>query len=399
MSAWFERRPRLRAGLLILAAFGLAFGFHAWAFESWQGFHGGVDFNDGPFEDFAGPYHAQAVALIEGRGLQPGFLYPPAFAIWLAPLGNLSAGVAAWVWLGILGLASAVLFFAGLSWLDRPGPALIFAYSLVFALAFPWLHDMHWGQVSSVVWALTLLALRAWCRGHRPLAALGLSLAISIKLYPLWFLLAFVLVGDKKGLVWVLFLSSFWLFAVPATVLGPDATWQFYVALTERLKPSGDQGSLSIQWWNSESTQFVPAILSRMWGGAGATWAVLAWALPLTALAMILKAVRNCLTSGRFAIALVLCASALPLVLSPSWIHYFVWLPWALFYGWQVFANGPARFVLVVGMVLSSTPFFFLVGGYPSYGQAGVLAIAALCLPLAYVLSEPAKVTAVAAND
>lgn len=394
MSGWLNalnERPRLRSGLCALVAFALAFTFHALAFGSWQGFHSGVDFNDGPFEDFAGPYHSQAVALIEGRGLQEGFLYPPALAIWLAPLGALAAGTAAWVWLGVLVVASLVLFLAGLSWLQRPGPGMTFAYSLCFALAFPWLHDWHWGQVSTVVWALTVLALRAWCRGHRPLAALGLSLAISIKLFPAWFLLAFVLVGDKKGLVWVLFLSGLWLVALPAAVLGPDATWQYYQDLAQRLWPSTGANSTSSAWWNAETTQFVPAALARLWGGASGVWLLLVWALPLAILLLIGKAAHTCLRSGRFAMALVLCASALPLVLSPSWIHYFVWLPWALFYGWQVFANLPARLVLAVGMVFTSTPFFFLVGGHPAYGRGGYLALACLCLPLAYVLSEPKK--------
>ncbi|MDF1837243.1 MAG: glycosyltransferase family 87 protein, partial [Planctomycetota bacterium] len=274
---------------------------------------------------------------------------------------------------------------------QRPGPGITFAYSLVFALAFPWLHDWHWGQVSTIVWALTIMALRAWCRGHRPLAALGLSLAISIKLFPVWFLLAFAFVGDKKGLVWVSFLSGLWLFALPAAVLGPEATWQYYLDLGSRLRPSDDPGSTSSQWWSSETTQFVPAILARLWGAAGGLWLVLAWVLPLGTLALILKGMRRCLLSGRFSIALVLCASALPLVLSPSWIHYFVWLPWALFYGWQAFANGPARFALAAGMVFSSTPFFFLMGGHPAYGRGGFLALASLCVPLAYVLSEPVR--------
>jgi len=383
----FEGRPRLRTGLVILLAFALAFAFHAWAFGSWQGFHSGVDFNDGPFEDFAGPYHAQAVALTEGRGLQPGFLYPPAFAIWLAPLGKLAAGTAAWIWLGVLALASGALFWVGLSGLRKPSPCLVFAYSLVFALAFPWLHDLHWGQVSTVVWALTLLGLRAWCAGHRRLAALGLSLAISIKLFPAWFLVAYVLVGDKKGVAWVLLLSSLWLFAIPATVIGPEGTWNFYVDLVARLRPSQAQGALANQWWNSDTTQFVPAILARVWVGAGVVFALLGWVLPLAALLLILKGVRQCLRSGRFATSLVLCASALPLVLSPSWIHYFVWLPWALFHGWQAFEGRLARGVLLGAMVLGSTPFFFAVGGHPAFGQGGFLALAALCLPLAYALS------------
>ncbi len=389
MKHWLDSHPKLSTAGLIALAFALAFAYHAWAFGSWQGFHGGVDFNNDPFEDFAGPYHGQAVALIEGRGLQPGFLYPPALAIWLAPLGGLSAAAASWVWLAILTLASAVLFFTGLRWMHRPSRGLVFAYSLVFALSFPWLHDLHWGQVSTIVWALTILGLRAWCEGHRPLAAFALSLAISIKLFPVWFLLAFVLVGDKRGLVWVTFLSGLWLFALPAVVLGPEVTWQFYEGLIARLNPWSGADSQASQWWSAETTQFAPAALARLWGGAGQVWAVLAWVLPMTVLVMILRSVHACLRSGRFATAMVLCASALPLLLSPSWIHYFVWLPWALFYGWQVFVSVPARVVLAAAMVMGSTPFFFAVGAHPAYGRGGYLALAALALPLAHALSRP----------
>ncbi|MCA9001053.1 MAG: DUF2029 domain-containing protein [Planctomycetes bacterium] len=391
MTAALEKHPRLRGVAIVLVAFALAGVIHAIGFGSWQGFHSGVDFNQDPFEDFAGPYHSQAVALVEGRGLQPGFLYPPTLAIWLEPLGHWQPGPAAWIWLAVLAAGGVALFLGGLSWLHRPGPALLFSYSLAFGLSFPWVHDMHWGQVSTLVWALTIWALRAWCLGHRPLAALGLSLAISIKLYPAWFLLAFLLVGDRKGLVWVGFLSALWLFGLPATVIGPEATLDFYTAWWDRLRPSTAGTSLSSTWWHADSTQFAPAVLARFWKGAGSLWLVMAWVLPLVGLGLILHGVRRCLRSGRFAIALVLLASALPLVLHPSWVHYFVWLPWALFFGWQSFGTLWARGILALGMALGSTPFFFLVGGHPAYGRGGFLTLAALCLPLAYWLSEPRR--------
>ncbi len=382
----------------VLLAVALAFLVHWIGFGSWEGFHRGVDFNQGPLEDFTGPYYRQALAMGADQQLEPWFLYPPSFAVMLAPLAHLDPVVASWTWLAILLGASAALVLAALSMLGaRSRPWLTFAFVLCFACSLPWVHDLHWGQVSTLVWALTLLGLRAWTRGQSWRAALFLGLGIATKLFPAWFLLALVMRGDWRGIARVGLVTALLMLLLPFLVMGPSSTFAFYVDMQ-----AGLQHAAKTLFWVSEGSQFGPAVLHRFWGQPNGLFAVLAWGLPLCLAAALLAGCARLLrwapkveadagaeaageaSPDRELIALVLLASALPLVLSPSWAHYFVWLPWGIFVFWQRLPGAIPRGLLVVAAIGISTPVFLLMGGHPEYVRAGVLTLATLCLPLAY---------------
>ncbi len=370
----------------LLLGFALAAGAHGWIFGDWATFHRSIDFNREPFEDFMGPYYKQAMAMHGDQSLQPGFLYPPSFALFLAPLGVLSGWAASWTWAVILGLASLAYVLLVLQDRKPAGPMSAAAFTALFALSFPWVHDMHWGQVSTLLWACTLGGLIAWRRGRPWLAALGLSLGISIKLFPAWFLIAFALRGDWMGILRVMGLSVAFLLLLPWLCLGTGATAAFYADLVHWW-----QGSLQELFWQSEGTQFAPALLMRLWNGPTGFLRGLAWALPLLVALWILWRVRYWMRAGDLSRACVLLASALPLVLSPSWSHYFVWLPWGLwcFAGWV--RTGPGRVILAAAAIVSTTPFFLWVGGHPTYPLAGYLTLAALALPFVDALEAQSE--------
>ncbi|MCA9000653.1 MAG: DUF2029 domain-containing protein [Planctomycetes bacterium] len=367
----------------------LAFAFHAIAFGSWQGFHGGIDHNREPFEDFMGPYLRQVQALWRGEGIQEGYLYPPTLAILLQPLACLTPGQASWVWLAVLALASLALFWVGLQWVGRGRTPVACAYSLVFSLSFPWLHDLHWGQVSTVVWALTLIGLYAWSIGKDGLGCMALSLAIAIKLYPAWFLLVPILQGKRRTVVRVLGLVIGWMWVLPVLYLGHEATWEFYAELSSRLTARGPARFLSGEFWGPRMSQFLPAVLSRAWGGAQGLWLGLAWLLPLAFLGFILRAAGRRIRGGDPLMGAAMLACALPLIVSPSWIHYFVWLPWASFAVWGSCQGRLSKSLTTLAMVLGGTPFFFVVGGNPAYGLCAFPAVASLLLVLAELSSGP----------
>ncbi len=384
----FWRRVRGRIAIAIVSALLLALTFHLFAFGSWEGFHSGVDHNRDPFADFIGPYYTQVLTLRDGGSLSEGYLYPPALALFMLPLAEVGPVAAFWIWLVVLVIASTALFWVGLSWMKNPSSGLAFAYSLVFGLSFPWLHDLHWGQVSTIVWALSLFGLRAWSLGQNRRAALALSLAVSIKIFPVCLLLPLVLGKDRKCLMQVAGFCGLWLVALPLLMLGLDSTWHFYGALGDRLATKSGEHLFSGEFWGPRMSQFAPAVLSRAWGGAQGIWLVLAWVLPLFTLGLILKAVHRRLQFGDRATAVILVVCATPLWLSPSWIHYFVWLPCAQFYMWRHCGSRTARCVLMASMLLGSTPFFFLAGGHPGYGMGGFLVLAALAVPLASVIES-----------
>lgn len=366
-----------RWGLAVLLGWAAALAVHALCFGDWATFHRSIDFNREPFEDFMGPYYKQALAMHGDQSLQPGFLYPPSFALFLAPLGALSGFAASWTWAVFLGLLSLAYVGIGLGDRRPASPQAAFGFTALFALSFPWVHDMHWGQVSTLLWVCTLGGLWAWRRGHAWLGALGLSLGIAIKLFPAWFLIAFALRGDGRGILRVIALIALWLFVLPWLVMGSAATSAFYGDLLHWWR-----GSLQELFWESEGTQFAPALLMRLWNGPSGVLRVLAWGLPLAVALWILWRVHFWMRAGETSRALVLLASALPLVLSPSWSHYYVWLPW----GWWWFAGWvttwPSRVVLGLSAVFMSTPFFLWVGGHPTYPLGGFLTLAALALPL-----------------
>ena len=375
--------PGWRVVLACFLGMAMALAVHAACFPSWAAFHAGIDFNREPFEDFMGPYFKQAMAMHGDQSLQPGFLYPPSFALFLAPLGALSGWAASWTWAGVLALATA--FLMGAVMVDRrpTRAAHALGWAFLFGLSFPWVHDMHWGQVSTLLWACTLGGLAAWRHGRPWWGALGLSLGIAIKLFPAWFLIAFALRGDWRGIARVAFLTSVFLFLVPWIWMGSAATQAFYADLLEWWR-----GSLQELFWESEGSQFAPAVLMRLWGAPEGILRALAWGLPIALALWILWRVRGSIRRGDTPRGLVLLASALPLVLSPSWSHYFVWLPWGLWWFWHRIEGAAARSALVGSAALMSTPFFLLVGGHPAYPLGGYLTLAALALPLADALDR-----------
>ncbi|MEZ5974291.1 MAG: glycosyltransferase family 87 protein [Planctomycetota bacterium] len=379
------RGARMRTFGFGLAGWALGLAILAVCFRSWPAFHAGIDFNAAPFEDFAGPYMRQAAAMHGDGHLEAGFLYPPSFALLLAPFANLSPLAASYAWLAVLLAATLVLWAAGW-WVLRPvSPAVFFAYSLVFALGFPWVHDMHWGQVSTLCWALILPALLAWRAGRNGLASLLLSLAIAIKLYPAFFAVLFLLRGDWRSVLRTAAWSALWLFGLPALLMGPETMTAFYRDLLHWWR-----GSAQGLFWESPGSQFAPLLLHRLWGGPTGILAVLMWALPLGLAAILLRCAWRNGAAGRNNRALLLVTCTLPLVISPSWSHYFVWLPWALALAWREFEGLPARALLIFAALTMGTPAFLLVGGHPAYPLMGLLTLAAMAIPLAYFLSpEP----------
>lgn len=388
-----ERSASAAWPYLLAAVAAAAVHLLAWD-ASYATFSRSVDFNDGALEDFVGFYLPQGRTILESGRPVEGFFYSPSFALLLAPLSALDPGVASWIWLALELVTTAALIAAGLA-AARPrprwlGPAYVFAALVSFPLA----HNLHWGQVSVLLALLVVLAAAADVRGGTYMAAACIGLAAAVKFYPALFLLVFVVREDWRP-AWIGAASALLLLvAVPAAVLGPGATIDFYRSVLGGLERAEASSGLWAEAWNR---QVLPAVLAR-WTGAGGRWAVLGfaalgWLLAAAVLVLARRAPARGTPEGR-ALAFVAVALSLPLVVGPSWPHYFALLPFA----WIVLAAAGRDDRLVLALtgasaLLASVPFFRLVGDPESYGRAGWLLVAdaALIAALARVVLRPAR--------
>jgi hypothetical protein len=131
-----------------------------------------------------------------GLGWPMHYRYPPLFLLLFAPLTLIPLGAAAAVWasakVGILaGLLKALC--------KRP---LKHAYVISFLLITPYIiEEFRYGNAQFFVLALTILAL-LWVRRRPVWAAAGLALAISIKVWPAFFLPILAARRDLKAAAW-----------------------------------------------------------------------------------------------------------------------------------------------------------------------------------------------------
>jgi hypothetical protein len=179
------------------------------------------------------------------------FHYPPTFALFMVPFSNpvassarpawalpYPASVAVWYVLCAAAMFMAVHLWAtalerhsGLSltreghtgWALRLGP--------VIALL-PYFGDgLGRGQPTGIVVLLLVAFLTLYAQAKRPAAAIVLSLAIAIKIFPIAFILFPLLRRDWKSLFLISLFSALFLFVLPALFLGVDETASLYRTL------------------------------------------------------------------------------------------------------------------------------------------------------------------------
>lgn len=367
---------RFRSAWPYAAAALVAVAVHAWLWDaSYAVFTASVDFNDGALEDFMGPYLETGRAVLETGEPGPGFFYTPTFALALTPVAALNPGVASWVWLSFELLASGVLVGLGLALVRERPPWLGPVYLLVALLSFPLAHNLHWGQVSVPIAALVLGALAADLRGRARGAALLLACAASIKLYPALFLLVPLVREDWRTVSWTGAWALTLLALLPAAVLGPEATVEFYRAALAALERAQAPGGA---WHGAANQQVLPAVLGRwtgieaplLFGAVGSLWAV--------ANLFVARSLARRGTRAGTRLAYAAIALSLPLVVAPSWPHYFVWLPFVQLALAREGLRGERRDLWTLALVgasalLSSVLAFRAAGDWEAYGGGGWL--------------------------
>jgi alpha-1,2-mannosyltransferase len=123
--------------------------------------------------------------------LRPAYIYPPSFALLVAPLGLLPDGAAAAVWMAIEQASLAIAVVVVLRW-RRPTSWAIAALLFVTLTFYPLWVDVVQGQANLLVLLLVTVGIVGILRG-RPAFGVALGAAAALKLTPLilvvWLLL------------------------------------------------------------------------------------------------------------------------------------------------------------------------------------------------------------------
>ncbi len=334
--------------------------------------------------DFTRQYYPTGRDILATGQPSNGYFYSSFFALLLAPFGRVAPETAVTLWTLAQLFGIALLLLPALDF-GRESPAAGALYVVLLAFSMPLLHNLKWGQVSTLVTGGAFAALFLYRRGRLTAAAVVLALAAAVKYYIAIVAVAFLLRREWRLLVVlaVAFLVL-WL-VVPTVALGPAGNAAFYATVRERV-------AHAMTTWMLEdiNAQYLPSVAGRWLGtAAGRTfWRLLGYALfGLNLLAVARLVRRRGPRDMEWAFALLFLG--LPLAIDTSWPHYFVYLPFAQTFVWLSLREATgwmcrrAALLLAISVVLASMPFFALVGRWQDYSQYGVLFVANLGLLIA----------------
>lgn len=371
--------------------------YHLSTWDSVRAFVVAIDHCEKLFCDFTNHYYPMGNEILQTRTPVGGYFYSPFFAILLAPLGSLSLSTALSIWGAVQGLLLVGLL-AVPGWIFlRESPISFYIYIFLTAASLPILHNLKWGQVSVL---MTLCALAALILSHKrhPIAA-GVVLAFGtwIKYYPALFLIIFLIKRDLRFLAAFSVASLILGLIVPLGLLGIPEGLRFYERVSQAVREA--------QGWVVEdaNSQYVAHVARRLTGDEvggtvqiAATWFgyLIVACNVLTVFILMRKEIERYLTW-----AYIFLFVSLPFLISTSWPHYFVFLPFCqAVLAHSLLTSAEVRWIkllkggllLLPSVFISSAFFFNIVGDWIVYSTFGALFFANLfILVLAYLQIIP----------
>ncbi len=378
LNAWL---PALAVALLGVVA---ALVYYRVAYGSVAALVAALDHCQELYCDFTRQYYPTGRDILATGQPANGYFYSSFFALLLAPFGRVAPETAVGLWTLVQLLGVALLLLPALDF-GRQSPAAFALYVVLLAFSMPLLHNLKWGQVSTLVTGGAFAALFLYRRGRLTGAAVVLALAAAIKYYVAIVAIAFLLRREWRLLLTLAAAFLVLWLVVPTAVLGPAGNAAFYATVRERV-------AHAMTTWMPEdiNAQYLPSVAGRWLGTAAGRplWRLAGYGLfGLNLLAVARLVWRRGPRDMEWAFALLFLG--LPLAIDTSWPHYFVYLPFAQTLVWLALRDTAGRrrwlaaLLLVVSIVLASMPFFALVGRWQDYSQYGVLFVANLCLLLA----------------
>lgn len=362
---------------------------YAWAWRTLPNFVRALDDCSQFMQDFARHYLPMADRIVSDPRPVSGYFYSAFFALALTPLTALTGNAAMVVWLTVQAASVAALGTLTVRALRGPLPFRLLIGIGLYATSVPILHNIIWGQVSTLLTACVIGAVYASRNNKSVLAGVLLAFAAAVKFYPAFFLVYFILKRDFRACAAFLLAGLAFYALLPATVLGPAPWWAFENAVQAAIGQAG---------WVSENanSQYIVHV-GRRWfelfagrqaGAAfGQALALLGGAVALFCIALAWVIQRK-KTRDADLLALVGLFLAIPFVIRTSWPHYFVYLPFCEAvllarcapFGRNAFPAKTPAVLTLMAIGLSSTFAFIRIGDSILYNGFGLLFAANLLL-------------------
>lgn len=295
------------------------------AFRTVQRFVDSVDHCGLLFCDFVRHFRPMGQDVLSRHRPDPEFFYPPFAALFFQPFGALPPLLSSVAWGTLLVLSAGVLVHLPARHLVEEHPRLRALSGVLVVTSLALLHGFKWGQVSSILVALTLVAMVLREQGRLVLPATALALAISIKAYPIVVLVHPLLRRDYRFLGVCLGLTALLSLGVPSLLLGPRDAWTFAVAAAQQANEA-----LGNWVWHDPNSQYLPHVLARLVGlpqlGREVVGKAAGLLLAGLQLMLVIAVVRARLPRAAWWAWTLSLASA-PFLLETSWPHYFAFLP------------------------------------------------------------------------
>lgn len=376
----FQSRPAVRRGVAlgIVATVALvAFVYYRAVWGSVPALVEALDHCRQLYCDFDRQYYPTARDILTTGRPSNGYFYSSFFALLLAPFGRLGPEQAA-AWWSLPQLIGVLLLLIPALGFYRESRAAFALYVVLLAFSMPLLHNLKWGQVSTLVTGAVFVAAHLYGNGRPTAAATVLALATAVKYYIAVILLYFLVRRDWRFLAaFAVAFLLFWL-VIPTLILGPEGNWDFYQTVRERVAHA--VGS----WMRSDiNAQYLPSVVGRWFDSDGGRlfWRLTGYAI-FTANAVVAGwlAARPGRRAAQWTIAILFLS--LPFAIETSWPHYFVYLPFAQTLAWlelrrmSGWGRVAGMILLVVSIVLASMPFFQWIGRWQDYSRMGFLFLA-----------------------
>ena len=276
--------------------------------------------------------------------LRPAYIYPPVFALLVAPLGLLSDAAANILWLAVGQAALIAALVITLRWL-RPPAWAVTAILCATATFYPLWVDAVQGQANLLVLLLVTAGIAGIARGNARFGA-ALGVAAALKLTPL-LLLAWLLLDRRfRELAWML--GAFIGVTAAAALVRFDDTRIFF----GQVVPALAHGTAIY------ANQSLQGVIARVATSNPYTppWTVVSWAY-LVAPILILAFMGLWVVRTRRQPAMVRAAAFLPLIplaSSVTWPHHLVLLLPVIWFGLIAIAGRgwPLPSTIAIGLLL-----------------------------------------------
>ncbi|MBL8090494.1 MAG: DUF2029 domain-containing protein [Anaerolineales bacterium] len=366
------------------------FAYYWFEWRTLENFVLAIDHNKNFLQDFIAHYYPMGKQILQSPTPVSGYFYTSFFALLLIPISVQTLPVAMIVWITIQ-IACLIIFgIVSARGLLKLSPLSLVIYFALLITSFPVLHNFKWGQVSLLIMVCVLSAFLLYKKDKKILAAILLGIATSIKLYPAYFAIYFILKRDIRASISFGLSAFMFYFFLPATTIGLSNWLQFEKATNEAITSTGwIARDVNSQYITHVGSRWFEIIFNRP-ASESTTQAlvIIGYILALSCIALVWLLQKND-SPENLTLSLITLFLIPPFILKTSWPHYFIYLPFCQIAILYYFSstnhlsstfNKLLYFLPILSIAFSSIFVFNLFDGWFIYNQYGMLFLANLFL-------------------